>query len=358
MKLLKRISLLPLLLLFVLQVSAATYVASKNSDVYHISTCGQAGKIKDSNLITFSSAAAAEATGRRPCSFCGNGISSSRSSSSSSSSRSSTATKATTAPTTKPSVAAKSNSNLATQTKPATAGFTPLTYTSTSADSQSKDLASITVFLLAVACIALIYQLSQKHALNKSIEGLYGKLNEKEKENKELLESSADLLSKEMVKNKILEDDLESLKTKISELESQCQQIGQLLSDADHEKATLSLSVNRYQTERAELMNQLRLTYGKDFLVVLSGAPRGAYVDSAFLPHRFVSKGDDQYTLHRSPTGKFHTKACTHIKTCTSIPALDVPKKEFEQNRCMVCFPKYPDLSWYYRYLHFLDITK
>lgn len=342
MKRLKRISLLPLLLLFVLQVSAATYVASKNSDVYHISTCGQAGKIKDSNLITFSSAAAAEATGRRPCSFCGDGTASSRSSSSSSSSRSSTATKATTAPT----------------AKPATAGFTPLTYTSTSIDSQSKDLASITVFLLAVACIALIYQLSQKHALNKSIEGLYGKLNEKEKENKELLESSADLLSKEMVKNKILEDDLESLETKISELESQCQQIGQLLSDADHEKAALSLSVNRYQTERAELMNQLRLTYGKDFLVVLSGAPRGAYVDNAFLPHRFVSKGDDQYTLHRSPTGKFHTKSCTHIKTCTSIPALDVPKKEFEQNRCMVCFPKYPDLSWYYRYLHFLDITK
>ena len=45
-KLIKRISLLPLILLFVLQVSAATYVASINSDVYHISSCGQAEKIK------------------------------------------------------------------------------------------------------------------------------------------------------------------------------------------------------------------------------------------------------------------------------------------------------------------------
>lgn len=78
MKFTKRLSLLPLILLFVLQVSAATYVASINSDVYHISSCGQAEKIKSKNLITFQSADAAEASGRHPCSFCRSKISQSR----------------------------------------------------------------------------------------------------------------------------------------------------------------------------------------------------------------------------------------------------------------------------------------
>lgn len=78
MKRIKRIPLLTLILLFVLQVSAATYVASNNSDVYHISTCGHADKIKSSNLITFQSADAAEASVRHPCSFCRNKISQAR----------------------------------------------------------------------------------------------------------------------------------------------------------------------------------------------------------------------------------------------------------------------------------------
>lgn len=78
MNLVKRLSILPLILLFVLHVSAASYVASANSDVYHISSCGHAAKIKSSNLLTFPSADEAEESGRRPCSFCGDKIAQAR----------------------------------------------------------------------------------------------------------------------------------------------------------------------------------------------------------------------------------------------------------------------------------------
>ena len=148
------------------------------------------------------------------------------------------------------------------------------------------------------------------------------------------------------------------LESKNAMLESQCQKLGTLLSDTDHSKDTLALSLNQYKAERAELIHLLQLTYGKDFLVSLSGAPRGTYIDNACLPHRFASKGDDQYTLHRSSTGKFHTKSCPHYSSCISIPALDVKKSDFNQNRCMVCNPQYPDLSWDIKYRHLIDITK
>lgn len=46
------------------------YVASKNSDVFHYSTCSSVQTIKQSNLIKFDSRGAAIASGRRPCSIC------------------------------------------------------------------------------------------------------------------------------------------------------------------------------------------------------------------------------------------------------------------------------------------------
>lgn len=50
------------------------YVASKSSDVYHMIECGHADKIDKANRIYFSSRTAAEKTGRRPCSYCGDDI--------------------------------------------------------------------------------------------------------------------------------------------------------------------------------------------------------------------------------------------------------------------------------------------
>lgn len=50
------------------------YVASRNSEVYHIVECGHASRIDSSNRIYFSTREEAEATGRRPCSYCYDGI--------------------------------------------------------------------------------------------------------------------------------------------------------------------------------------------------------------------------------------------------------------------------------------------
>lgn len=49
---------------------AAGYVASKKSDVFHESDCPYAKKIKDENLIYFSSPEEARNSGRRGCSKC------------------------------------------------------------------------------------------------------------------------------------------------------------------------------------------------------------------------------------------------------------------------------------------------
>ncbi len=46
------------------------YVASKNSEVFHYSSCESVRAIKPANLIDFSSREQAVASGRRPCSIC------------------------------------------------------------------------------------------------------------------------------------------------------------------------------------------------------------------------------------------------------------------------------------------------
>lgn len=67
----RRIWTLLLLLALVVSVSAAgTYIGSVNSNVYHKPTCGQAARIRDENIIEFSSADDAVAHGYRPCSYC------------------------------------------------------------------------------------------------------------------------------------------------------------------------------------------------------------------------------------------------------------------------------------------------
>lgn len=51
-------------------LGSPTFVASRNSDVYHVSSCSYVDRIKESNIIYFSSAEEAEASGRRGCSQC------------------------------------------------------------------------------------------------------------------------------------------------------------------------------------------------------------------------------------------------------------------------------------------------
>lgn len=54
-------------------LGSPTFVASRNSDVYHVSSCSYVDRIKESNIIYFSSAEEAEASGRRGCSRCNPG---------------------------------------------------------------------------------------------------------------------------------------------------------------------------------------------------------------------------------------------------------------------------------------------
>lgn len=50
--------------------SEYAYVGSKNSEVYHLAGCSQAGRIRAENLVGWESAEAAERAGRRPCGVC------------------------------------------------------------------------------------------------------------------------------------------------------------------------------------------------------------------------------------------------------------------------------------------------
>ena len=49
---------------------AAEVVASKNSDVYHRTSCRHARRILPENRVRFESEAAARESGRRPCRVC------------------------------------------------------------------------------------------------------------------------------------------------------------------------------------------------------------------------------------------------------------------------------------------------
>lgn len=51
-------------------VTGETYVASKNSDVYHFPWCSGAKRISDANRITFTSKKEAEQAGYRPAANC------------------------------------------------------------------------------------------------------------------------------------------------------------------------------------------------------------------------------------------------------------------------------------------------
>lgn len=54
----------------VTKTNSITYVASKNSDKYHLTTCKWAGNIKSSNKITFNSENQARSRGYSPCGTC------------------------------------------------------------------------------------------------------------------------------------------------------------------------------------------------------------------------------------------------------------------------------------------------
>ena len=48
----------------------STYVASRKAKKYHRTSCQYAAKIKDENLVSFDSAAQAQAAGYAPCGAC------------------------------------------------------------------------------------------------------------------------------------------------------------------------------------------------------------------------------------------------------------------------------------------------
>lgn len=52
------------------RVNSITYVGSKNSDKYHLTSCKWAGNIKASNKITFNSENQARSRGYSPCRTC------------------------------------------------------------------------------------------------------------------------------------------------------------------------------------------------------------------------------------------------------------------------------------------------
>lgn len=52
------------------QSQEITYVASKNSKTYHVSSCSHAKKIKAENLISFSDKEKAVKEGYQPCKIC------------------------------------------------------------------------------------------------------------------------------------------------------------------------------------------------------------------------------------------------------------------------------------------------
>ena len=49
---------------------SAAFVASKNSDKYHLPTCSMASKIAPENLVSFASKEEAEKAGYKPCQIC------------------------------------------------------------------------------------------------------------------------------------------------------------------------------------------------------------------------------------------------------------------------------------------------
>ena len=51
-------------------VVESTYVASRKAKKYHRTSCQYAAKIKDENLVSFDSAAQAQAAGYAPCGAC------------------------------------------------------------------------------------------------------------------------------------------------------------------------------------------------------------------------------------------------------------------------------------------------
>lgn len=55
---------------FISVAASGNFVASKNSDVYHVSSCYYVDRIKDSNKVWYDSPEAAEAAGKRGCSKC------------------------------------------------------------------------------------------------------------------------------------------------------------------------------------------------------------------------------------------------------------------------------------------------
>ena len=263
--------------------------------------------------------------------------------------------------TTKPSASSSSSS---------TSGLTTLSYTSSAKTNPSSD--SISVFLLLVILFFIFHAIvhsARKRTLEDLSDRLFHaeqayqnqllqcqKYAQAEKEYQIALSESEkkyqDALSESEKLHMLSQSALDACRNDLSNYSSQA---NKALADRVNE---LTKCLNQSRRNQNELLLAMRQTYGKDFLLPASGAPSNAYLDSQGLPRLNVSDRTDPYMLHRSSTGKFHAPGCSHSGICTHIHALDVSPHEFKKNRCMFCNPEYPDISWYAKYRHLVDITK
>lgn len=132
----------------------------------------------------------------------------------------------------------------------------------------------------------------------------------------------------------------------------------QELAAAQKQIEKLTLDLRWSERRRKYVYDAMVRGYGENFLLRAAGAPPDLFWDSKGFPHLSPEIGLDPYTLHRSSTGKFHRPECPHSYRCTAVNALQVSREEFQRNRCQVCQPVYPDLSWADELNNLLEYTK
>lgn len=150
------------------------------------------------------------------------------------------------------------------------------------------------------------------------------------------------------------------------EMEAKCRQEiaalntahAQELAAAQKQIEKLTLDLHWSERRRKYVYDAMVRGYGENFLLRAAGAPPDLFWDSKGFPHLSPEIGLDPYTLHRSSTGKFHRPECPHSYRCTPVNALQVSREEFQRNRCQVCQPVYPDLSWADELNNLLEYTK
>ena len=214
---------------------------------------------------------------------------------------------------------------------------------------------AVLTVLLAFKWLQVRGEKSENSRLQATIQSLHSDLDDLHKENDSLDNDTSQLNQQilSMEKDRELLEDVHS-----KDIDSLQQQLILLKTSQDSKQAYVAAHI-------CALCANMEQQFSSAYLYVMANAPQGDYLDEAMLPYGsdavlslWGNQWGAKYTFYVSGDSKktiltYHTRRCSHGSRCTSlrpVNAYTIQQQPWHYQRCRVCQPKLPDVTWVDRY--------